>query len=307
MGTFVRQARSVHGDRYSYSEVEYRGAHRKVVITCSKHGSFMQKPNDHLHEHGCPKCNRSIGEGRVARALKALNQDYQEQYRDRRCRATYTLPFDFAITRDGCVIGLIEFQGTQHFGEWGIPRRDEQEPLIERQRRDRIKQDFCRRQNIPLLAIPYWESNIKGAIRAFLENIGYSRNTHPCSARTPLNRCETSVALNLGIFPYQLEDRARCYPGLPGYRTNALAAGPGFRHSGNQLVILGRLRTATNSALGPRSCQPGERSRTCGFPFHTSNRCEQSDHHLGKWTEAVQISFLQVRSPRPTVSTVVER
>jgi hypothetical protein len=53
---FIAKAREVHGDRYDYSKVDYRGSQEKVSIVCPKHGEFMQRPNDHLEGYGCPKC-----------------------------------------------------------------------------------------------------------------------------------------------------------------------------------------------------------------------------------------------------------
>lgn len=53
---FEAKARGVHGDAYNYSLVEYRKATIKVVIICSEHGEFLQKPSDHLAGYGCPQC-----------------------------------------------------------------------------------------------------------------------------------------------------------------------------------------------------------------------------------------------------------
>lgn len=39
-----------------YSETKYVRSILKVVITCKKHGAFLQRPNDHLNGMGCPKC-----------------------------------------------------------------------------------------------------------------------------------------------------------------------------------------------------------------------------------------------------------
>lgn len=61
---FENKARSIHGDKYDYSEVEYKTSHDKIKIICPEHGEFWQKPNDHLQGHGCPSCSKmySIGE-----------------------------------------------------------------------------------------------------------------------------------------------------------------------------------------------------------------------------------------------------
>jgi flavorubredoxin len=55
---FVRKAKDVHGDKYSYSKVKYINAHTKVCIICPKHGAFWQEPNIHLRGFGCAKCGK---------------------------------------------------------------------------------------------------------------------------------------------------------------------------------------------------------------------------------------------------------
>lgn len=55
---FIAKAKEVHGDKYNYSKIEYINNHVKILIRCPIHGSFEQKPNDHLQGHGCPKCAR---------------------------------------------------------------------------------------------------------------------------------------------------------------------------------------------------------------------------------------------------------
>ncbi len=53
---FVRQSREVHGDKYSYDNVDYKGSQIKVNITCPIHGDFPQTPSVHLQDNGCSKC-----------------------------------------------------------------------------------------------------------------------------------------------------------------------------------------------------------------------------------------------------------
>lgn len=53
---FVSMAKSIHGDKYDYSLVDYVCSHCKVTIICRKHGEFEQPPNTHLSKKGCPSC-----------------------------------------------------------------------------------------------------------------------------------------------------------------------------------------------------------------------------------------------------------
>jgi len=55
---FIKRAKEVHGDKYDYSKVEYKGMHTKVCIICPEHGEFWQKPSNHISlKQGCPMCN----------------------------------------------------------------------------------------------------------------------------------------------------------------------------------------------------------------------------------------------------------
>jgi hypothetical protein len=53
---FEQKAIEVHGYKYNYSEVNYRGVLNGVTIICPKHGPFIQKPTHHLWGCGCPQC-----------------------------------------------------------------------------------------------------------------------------------------------------------------------------------------------------------------------------------------------------------
>lgn len=56
---FIADAKSIHGDLYDYSLVDYNGSKRYVKIICKRCGcTFPQKPEVHLgNKAGCPNCN----------------------------------------------------------------------------------------------------------------------------------------------------------------------------------------------------------------------------------------------------------
>jgi len=78
---FVDKANLVHNNKYDYSKSVYKNAHTKVIITCSKHGDFIQTPNNHLYiNNGCPNCGYNTS--RIADEwLKSLGIDsiYKEK------------------------------------------------------------------------------------------------------------------------------------------------------------------------------------------------------------------------------------
>ena len=55
---FITRAKTVHGDRYDYSKVEYERNDIPVIIKCPKHGEFKLRPDKHIYRHqGCPQCS----------------------------------------------------------------------------------------------------------------------------------------------------------------------------------------------------------------------------------------------------------
>ena len=84
---FIEKARATHGDKYDYSLVAYKNAKTKIIITCKKHGPFLQLPNTHLRGSGCPKClaasKRSKGEIELCQYIKSIYPgEVQENPRD---------------------------------------------------------------------------------------------------------------------------------------------------------------------------------------------------------------------------------
>lgn len=53
---FIDNAKSLHGEKYDYSMVEYVNTETKVTIICPDHGAFQQKPANHLNGQGCVRC-----------------------------------------------------------------------------------------------------------------------------------------------------------------------------------------------------------------------------------------------------------
>jgi hypothetical protein len=76
---FIAAARRIHGDKYRYDNVDYRGNSIKVHITCPVHDDFPQTPHNHLKGRGCPKCggwSRLTQEDFVARAQQMHGNKY---------------------------------------------------------------------------------------------------------------------------------------------------------------------------------------------------------------------------------------
>lgn len=107
---FIAKARHIHGDKYDYSKVEYKGMHTKVCIICPEHGEFWQTPHHHLKGCGCELCSESKLERKVKFILEENKiENYKRQYRTswlNKQSLDFYLP-DYNIA--------IECQGEQHF------------------------------------------------------------------------------------------------------------------------------------------------------------------------------------------------
>lgn len=53
---FIQKATEIHGYLYEYTNVKYTQHDVEVEIICKIHGSFWQKPENHLSGCGCKKC-----------------------------------------------------------------------------------------------------------------------------------------------------------------------------------------------------------------------------------------------------------
>lgn len=74
---FVMSAVEVHGNVYRYRLLDYVNSKTPVEIACGVHGSFYQRPNDHLDGHGCPTCARvTRGRSKSSSEFGALVKRY---------------------------------------------------------------------------------------------------------------------------------------------------------------------------------------------------------------------------------------
>jgi very-short-patch-repair endonuclease len=74
---FISISKKRHHNYYSYDKSEYSGNKSKVVITCPKHGSFLQIPKYHMNGGGCPRCNiGKHGNGTGNRKLKYTTNQF---------------------------------------------------------------------------------------------------------------------------------------------------------------------------------------------------------------------------------------
>jgi Zn finger protein HypA/HybF involved in hydrogenase expression len=148
---FIKEAQLVHGNKYDYSLIDYKGAFKKIEIKCNKCGNtFKQDPVSHLDNHGCPHCNESKGEIAIRNFLIQHNINFEPQKSFPSCKYKNVLAFDFYLTNQNI---LIEFQGIQHYKP--VPYWGGEEALKGNKIRDKVKKEWCKKNNIQLVEIKY--------------------------------------------------------------------------------------------------------------------------------------------------------
>lgn len=80
---FVEKAQAKHGDRYDYSQTEYKGNCIPVKIVCPEHGEFWQRPAEHYKHLGCKGCSSDKKKQRrlgTKKFIEAANKIHMGRY-----------------------------------------------------------------------------------------------------------------------------------------------------------------------------------------------------------------------------------
>ena len=144
---------------------EYLGDRQwKCQCTC---GRFTTKRTDLLTTgkvYACPICSGvSKGEAKLYDLLTNMDIDFEQQKTFDTCRFKDTnalAKFDFFLSDLNI---LIEYNGEQHYGYHvsnGKPGWNNEENFKATQERDRQKIEWCKKNDFPLLIIPYTDFNI---------------------------------------------------------------------------------------------------------------------------------------------------
>jgi hypothetical protein len=146
---FIKESMKIHGFKYDYSMIDYRGTDYKVKIICKEHGEFNQKPYKHLQNQGCPICKESKLEKEMRQILTKNKINFKQQYGGKSDdhylngqRLDFYLP-DYNIA--------IECQGDQHFKpvDFGNKGLSHSEMMFEKTlHRDSNKYNLCKSMNI---------------------------------------------------------------------------------------------------------------------------------------------------------------
>ena len=109
---FIQDARSAHGDKYDYSEVDYVNALTNVKIICPEHGAFFQKPSNHIRGVACSKCSDIV----AADKRRLTTEEFIK-----RAREVHGGKYDYSKSEYVTSHGKVEISCPEHGSFWQSP------------------------------------------------------------------------------------------------------------------------------------------------------------------------------------------
>lgn len=158
-------------DLYPHIDVvgEYINRGTPIECRCNIHDiTFIANPRTLLYNKGtgCPKCKQSLGEKKMQEILFTMGYDIDPQHVFPDCKYINCLRFDGYSEVHNIAF---EYQGQQHY--YPVDFSGKNDGTAEKEYelnviRDNIKRDYCQKNNIKLIEIPYWEyDNMESFLR----------------------------------------------------------------------------------------------------------------------------------------------
>jgi hypothetical protein len=151
---------------------EYQGAFNHILIkhvTCGN--EYEVTPDNLLHGRRCKCYIDSKGVVLINNILEDKKVQFEREYTFEDCRYVKKLRFDFMVINGEQPLLAIEFDGKQHFES--IDFYGGIEFFNKTKERDRIKNEYCKENSLPLIRIPYTmkEEDIRQVVADKLQEI----------------------------------------------------------------------------------------------------------------------------------------
>jgi hypothetical protein len=160
-------------------DVSYGKNGRRWWICPKGHSYYSYIHSRTNKKSSCEKCKNSKGESRILNwiepnisRLKDIGIiGYIHQKKFPNCKNKNPLKFDYGFEHSDCSWRVTEFHGQQHSEPVdfaGKGRAWAERKFKMNQKHDKIKEDYCQDNNIPLLIIQYWDyDNIEKLLEKF--------------------------------------------------------------------------------------------------------------------------------------------
>ena len=167
---FKEEVRLKFGDRYTILTEKYETNLSPIQVQCNNcNNTFKAYPVKLLAGRSCPYCcnrNNSLGRKTIENYLLDKKIEFIPEYSFENCKGQSNkrnLLFDFYIPEKNLII--------EYDGEFHYINKMENQRFNEQQANDKIKDEYCRINNINLLRIPYWYLNkITSTLHKFLKD-----------------------------------------------------------------------------------------------------------------------------------------
>ncbi len=184
LGTLHPEVINLWSDKNNKSPYEYTPkSGQEVYWKCLKgHEDYLRSIGvSNVCDFRCPECQYSKGEEKISNCFmdigfikindgdyKILDDNFKEKYKYYIPQKKFDglvglgnglLSYDFYLPQYNL---LIEYQGKQHYEPIDFAGKGEEWALEQFQGvqiRDQIKRDYCKKNNIILIEIPYWDYN----------------------------------------------------------------------------------------------------------------------------------------------------
>lgn len=144
---------------YKLLSKEYKNNKKLLLVQCPEGHLWKVRFDNFYSGQRCPNCIETKGEQKISNYLVSSNIKYIPQHKYNDCRYKNPLAFDFyLLDYNTC----IEYQGEQHYFPVDFAGKGEkwaEKQFKLNQKRDQIKREYCNKNNIKLIEIPYWEFN----------------------------------------------------------------------------------------------------------------------------------------------------
>lgn len=138
--------------------LEYKNYSSPILVQCNVCGHMWSTSGVNLTQgRRCPKCTKSNFAIDVSRLLNTWGYKHTLEYWFDDCRDINPLPFDFYLNDFNI---LIEADGEGHFSpvKFNGISEDLSKKVFKRTcKHDQMKTEYCNKNHIPLIRIPYWE------------------------------------------------------------------------------------------------------------------------------------------------------
>ena len=303
---FIKRARQIHGNRFSYNKFEYVNSQTKSTITCKKHGDFEQSPTNHLAAKiGCRECSKEnrkpIYNGRNAE-FRVINTETFIK----KARLKYGYKFDYSKSRFkgkrnpitiGCrKHGFVKTTPQYHLYTNGCPECTKEQKI---KKLRKTKTDFVKRAKKKFGAktydysqFNYVTANVKGKIickihgafaqspSAHLASQGCPSCVRERQAKSRLNNTDYILKRFLSVHGDQYDYSAVRYEGVEK-KVKIMCHKHGVFEMTPKSHIVGQGCPKCASSLGEKII--GDFLKDAGIKFEHQYKIQSSDQRLKRF------------------------